>query len=88
MLLSKMTNSEPGSVAAALASAIDHARPRGKRERLIAAAAQMIYQQGLEKTTLADIAAAAEVPLGNVYAVLLEIFTDSGIGTMVMGDEK
>ena len=27
----------------------------------------MVYQQGIEKTTLADIAAAAGVPLGNVY---------------------
>jgi TetR/AcrR family transcriptional repressor of nem operon len=39
----------------------------GKRERLVAAARQMVYQQGIEKTTLADIAAAAGVPLGNVY---------------------
>ena len=43
------------------------ARPPGKRERLIAAACEQVYQQGLEKTTLADIAAAAGVPLGNVY---------------------
>jgi AcrR family transcriptional regulator len=50
-----------------MASATDHAAPRGKRERLIAAACEMIYQQGVEKTTLADIAAAADVPLGNVY---------------------
>jgi TetR/AcrR family transcriptional regulator, transcriptional repressor for nem operon len=42
------------------------ARP-GKRERLVAAARETIYQQGIEKTTLADIAAAACVPLGNVY---------------------
>jgi TetR/AcrR family transcriptional regulator, transcriptional repressor for nem operon len=61
-----MTNSDLGSVAV-LAGASDHAGPRGKRERLIAAASQMIYRQGVEKTTLADIAAAAEVPLGNVY---------------------
>jgi TetR/AcrR family transcriptional repressor of nem operon len=39
----------------------------GKRERLIAAACQMVHQQGVEKTTLADIAQAAGVPLGNVY---------------------
>jgi TetR/AcrR family transcriptional regulator, transcriptional repressor for nem operon len=39
----------------------------GKRERLVAAARETIYQQGIEKTTLADIAAAAGVPLGNVY---------------------
>jgi TetR/AcrR family transcriptional regulator, transcriptional repressor for nem operon len=39
----------------------------GKRERLVAAATQMLYEHGVEKTTLADIAAAADVPLGNVY---------------------
>ena len=61
-----MTNSDLGS-ATALGGASDHVAPRGKRERLIAAATQMIYRQGVEKTTLADIAAAAEVPLGNVY---------------------
>jgi AcrR family transcriptional regulator len=42
-------------------------RALGKRERLIAAARETIYRQGIEKTTLADIAAAAGVPLGNVY---------------------
>ena len=45
-----------------------NAGPRpGKRERLITAARQVLYEQGVEKTTLADIAAAADVPLGNVY---------------------
>ncbi len=39
----------------------------GKRDRLVAAACQTVYQQGIEKTTLADIAAAAGIPLGNVY---------------------
>jgi AcrR family transcriptional regulator len=39
----------------------------GKRERLAAAAAQMFHEQGVEKTTIADIAHAAEVPVGNVY---------------------
>jgi AcrR family transcriptional regulator len=38
-----------------------------KRERLIDAARQTVYEQGIEKTTLADIAAAAGIPLGNVY---------------------
>jgi AcrR family transcriptional regulator len=42
------------------------ARP-GKRERLVGAASDLLYRQGVEKTTLADIAHAAEVPLGNVY---------------------
>jgi AcrR family transcriptional regulator len=43
------------------------ARRPGKRERLIAAAAQLLHQQGSERTTLADIASAADVPAGNVY---------------------
>ena len=44
-------------------------RPRdgGKRQRLIAAACETIHAHGVEKTTLADIAAAAGIPLGNVY---------------------
>ena len=42
-------------------------RTSDKRERLLAAAKQLIYQQGYSQTTLADIAQAAEVPLGNVY---------------------
>jgi AcrR family transcriptional regulator len=42
-------------------------QPRGKRERLIDAANQLVYRQGIEATTLADIAQAAGVPLGNVY---------------------
>ena len=44
-------------------------RGRGsdKRDRLVAAAAQLLLDQGIERTTLADIAAAANVPLGNVY---------------------
>jgi TetR/AcrR family transcriptional regulator, transcriptional repressor for nem operon len=39
----------------------------GKRERLVAAATTLLHEQGVERTTLADIAAAADVPLGNVY---------------------
>jgi TetR/AcrR family transcriptional regulator, transcriptional repressor for nem operon len=39
----------------------------GKRERLVAAATQLLHQQGIERTTLADIAKAADVPAGNVY---------------------
>jgi AcrR family transcriptional regulator len=44
------------------------AGPRpGKRERLIAAAIQLLHEQGVERTTLADIAKEADVPAGNVY---------------------
>jgi len=39
----------------------------GKRERLVASAADLIHRQGAAVTTLAQVAAAADVPLGNVY---------------------
>lgn len=39
----------------------------GKRERLVTAAVQLLHQQGIERTTLAEIAHAADVPAGNVY---------------------
>jgi TetR/AcrR family transcriptional regulator, transcriptional repressor for nem operon len=55
-----MTDSTSGQ-----ATAIEQ-RP-GKRARLVAAAAQLLHQQGIERTTLADIAKAADVPAGNVY---------------------
>ena len=42
-------------------------RKQGKRARLVAGARQVIYQQGVETTTIADIAQAADVPVGNVY---------------------
>jgi AcrR family transcriptional regulator len=77
------------------------ARTRGpatphKRERLVTAAAQMLHQQGVEATTLADIAAAAGVPLGNVYyyfktksdiiAAVVEVHADA-IRSMLAGLE-
>jgi AcrR family transcriptional regulator len=39
----------------------------GKRERLVTAAQGLVYRQGVARTTLADIASAADVPVGNVY---------------------
>jgi TetR/AcrR family transcriptional repressor of nem operon len=39
----------------------------GKRERLVAGARDAFHRQGVEKTTLAEIAQAADVPVGNVY---------------------
>ncbi|MFD3744201.1 TetR/AcrR family transcriptional regulator [Nocardia sp. NPDC058633] len=39
----------------------------GKRERLVQAATRVFYEQGIEKTTIADIAREADVPVGNVY---------------------
>jgi TetR/AcrR family transcriptional regulator, transcriptional repressor for nem operon len=41
--------------------------PSGKRERLVAGARQVLHEQGVQATTLADIAEAADVPVGNVY---------------------
>jgi AcrR family transcriptional regulator len=43
------------------------ARRPGKRERLVAAASELLHQQSVEKMTLADIGRLADVPLGNVY---------------------
>jgi TetR/AcrR family transcriptional regulator, transcriptional repressor for nem operon len=54
MLLSEMANSSPDP-------------ELGKRERLVAGAREVIHRQGVEKTTIADMAQAAEVPVGNVY---------------------
>ncbi|HEX3545925.1 MAG TPA: TetR/AcrR family transcriptional regulator [Mycobacterium sp.] len=51
-------------------SVVDTAAPVArppKRARLVAAARQLVYRQGVARTTLADIAEAADVPLGNVY---------------------
>jgi AcrR family transcriptional regulator len=39
----------------------------GKRDRLIEGARRVVHEQGVEATTLADMAAAADVPVGNVY---------------------
>src|SRR5215470_8994278 len=38
-----------------------------KRDRLVEAAKTLFYQQGVTRTTLAEIAEQAQVPLGNVY---------------------
>ena len=42
-------------------------QPSGKRDRLVIAARDLIHSQGVERTTLADVAEASGVPLGNVY---------------------
>lgn len=39
----------------------------GKRERLVSAAGDLLHRQGVQGTTLAEIAEAAQVPPGNVY---------------------
>jgi AcrR family transcriptional regulator len=45
----------------------DRATRPGKRERLVGAARDLVHRQGVARTSLADIARAADVPLGNVY---------------------
>jgi len=63
-----MTNSAKAGLAAHPdAAPADSKTAGGKRERLVAAACQAVYEQGVEKTTLADIAAVAGIPVGNVY---------------------
>jgi TetR/AcrR family transcriptional repressor of nem operon len=42
-------------------------RAGGKRERLVAAAVAAFYAHGVATTSLADIAQAAGIPVGNVY---------------------
>ncbi|MEU8899726.1 TetR/AcrR family transcriptional regulator [Nocardia sp. NPDC048505] len=49
-----------------MTNSVAGAKP-GKRERLIEAAVRVFYERGVEKTTIADIAGVAEVPVGNVY---------------------
>ncbi len=56
-----MTDSQSGR-----ATAVEPRRP-GKRDRLVAAATRLLHQEGIERTTLAEIAKVADVPAGNVY---------------------
>lgn len=53
--MSKVTNSAGAA-----------AKP-GKRERLVESARALIHEQGVHRTTLAEVAERADVPLGNVY---------------------
>jgi AcrR family transcriptional regulator len=39
----------------------------GKRARLVASARELLHERGVERTTIAEVAEAAEVPAGNVY---------------------
>jgi TetR/AcrR family transcriptional regulator, transcriptional repressor for nem operon len=42
-------------------------RKPGKRERLVESARALIHEQGVHRTTLAEVAERGDVPLGNVY---------------------
>ncbi len=48
-------------------SAKPRARAADKRRRLTTEAARLLHERGVERTRLADVAQAADVPLGNVY---------------------
>src|SRR5689334_7739008 len=39
----------------------------GTRERLVAAACELVYRRGVERTTLAEVAQEANVRVGNLY---------------------
>ncbi|MES2937567.1 MAG: TetR/AcrR family transcriptional regulator [Pseudomonadota bacterium] len=54
-----------------------------KRTRLIEAAGRLTHQRGFSKTTLADIADEAGVPLGNVYYYFK---TKDEIGSAIVGE--
>jgi TetR/AcrR family transcriptional regulator, transcriptional repressor for nem operon len=54
--LSYLTHTMPAAYASA-----------DKRSELIRAATLLLHEQGFQRTTLADVAGAADVPLGNVY---------------------
>jgi len=62
----------------------------GKRERLVRAASELVHRQGVEKTTLAEIAEAAEVPLGNVYYYFKtkDALIDAVVDAQVQGIEE
>src|SRR5579883_46467 len=45
----------------------DHYAATEKRAELVRAAKQLLHAQGFQRTTLADVARVAKVPLGNVY---------------------
>src|SRR6267378_1236324 len=63
-----MTDSEGNAGKGGLGLETRHGQPTpDKRQRLIEGARLLLHQQGVEKTTLADIAQAANVPAGNVY---------------------
>src|SRR5580704_4929591 len=63
-----MTDSDGNGGGGGLGLETRHGQPLpDKRERLVEGARLVLHQQGVEKTTIADIAQAADVPVGNVY---------------------
>ena len=52
-----------------VATMVDARRAQGvhKRQRLVDSARRMFYHQGVERTTLADVASEASVAVGNIF---------------------
>jgi AcrR family transcriptional regulator len=50
-----------------MANSVSAGTRPGKRERLVESARALIHEQGVHRTTLAEVAERADVPLGNVY---------------------
>jgi TetR/AcrR family transcriptional regulator, transcriptional repressor for nem operon len=63
----ELSSNNPASNLSEMTDSAVQDAPAGKRERLVAAACEVLHEQGVERTTLADIAHAADVPVGNVY---------------------
>src|SRR5438552_2511285 len=65
----------------------------GKRERLVASAKELVHEQGVHRTTLAQVAEHADVPLGNVYyyfkskedlvAAVVDLYADEAAALLV-----
>jgi AcrR family transcriptional regulator len=62
-----MTDSEVNDITAPGVELGSVARRTDKRERLVEGARLVLHQRGVEGTTIADIAQASDVPVGNVY---------------------
>src|SRR5919201_5499473 len=58
----------------------------GKRERLVGSATVLFHEQGVQRTTLAEVAERAEVPLGNVYYYFKT--KDELIGAVLAGYQR
>lgn len=64
---------------------------RPKRQRLVEAACDLFHHNGVARTSLADIAAEADVPLGNVYYyfkskdALIDAVVDARVSSLADG---
>jgi AcrR family transcriptional regulator len=59
---------------------------RGKRERLVDSARTLFHEQGVHRTTIAEVAERADVPVGNVYYYFKS--KDELIGAVLAGYQE